>query len=409
MPTIQVSDVLSKDLDSFKVQTNGIYDHRGNNSFVSAFGDLVIGRRIDDVSVKFQYGNATYDVNTTVTGTGTVTNSNSKFEVNSGAGIGSARIESNDPIRYRPGHEAFCYFTATFSAADANGFMRYGCFDDDDGFWVGYQGTAFGFATRTGGTDTFVPQTSWNGDQFLTGSFILDPTKLNIYRISYGWLGIAPIQLEVSADNGENWTVAHTVDLRNVQTAVSIENPVLPVAAEVVTTAAPGSPLEVTGASWNGGTVGGAINETSNVDRFHSIDAGTKAIPNNTLTNMLTVRNPATYNGKNNHVKSQLVFVSAVADGGKPVKVTTYKNATVGGTPVFNSVGASSQLQFDVAGTTVSGGTASFPFTVGKDEGIDLYLKDFGLFLAPGDDVTFAVESTQNNDFTLTMRERSFF
>ncbi len=410
MALIPITDVLSKDKNSFKVQTNGIYDHRGYNGHVSVFGDQLMARRTDDVSVKFHYNNSPYEVIEVVTGTGVVTNTSSKAKVETGAGIGKAEVYSKETVRYRPGHEAFSIFTAVYSTGEANVTQRVGCFDSEDGFYVGYEEANFGFSIRTGGVNTFIPQSSWNGDQFLTGDFVLNPQMMNIYRISYGWLGIAPITLEVSADNGENWTVAHQIDERNSQTNPSIMSPMLPIRMEVEATSAPTGSKYIECSSWNGGTIGGESTDASSVDRYFSIDAGTKSIAAATPTNILTVRNPATYKGKTNNVKSQLLFVSVTADGNKPVKITTYKNATVGGTPSFSDVSTdSSTLQFDTAGTTVSGGTASFPFTVGINEGKDLYVKDFGLFLAPGDDVTFTAESTQVNDVTFTMRERSFF
>ncbi len=410
MALIPVTDILSQDQDSFKVQVNGNYDSRGYNSSVSVFGDAVTGERVDDVSVKFQYNVSDFDTSSTVTGTGTIGWANSKASITTGAGIGSADLRSRDIVRYRPGHEAYGFFTAAFTVGETNTTQRAGLFDVDNGFWFGYNDGVFGVGYRSGAVDTHIPQNTWNGDQLLTSPFILDPTKMNIYKISYGWLGIAPIVFEVSCDNGKNWTVVHRIDLRNTQTSVSVENPMFPIRIEAQATGAHATPMEVTSASWNGGNISGRINDTAYVDRYFSIDAGIHAVVAGVASNILTVRNPATYQGKTNHVKSQLMLISAAADGGKPIQITTYKNATVGGTPAFNDVSTgNSQLQFDTVGTNFISGTKSFPFVLGKDESKTLYVGNMGLFLQPGEDVTFVAESTQDNDLIFAIRERSFF
>ena len=410
MALIPITDILSQDQDALKAQTNGTYDHRGYNNTISVFGDAVTGERVDDVSVKFQYNISDFDTTQTVSGSGAVSWANSIATVTTGAGIGKGDLRSKDIVRYRPGHEAYAFFTSVFSTAEADTTQRAGLFDVENGFWFGYENDVFGVGHRTGGVDAFVPQTSWNGDQLLSGNFTIDPTKMNIYKISYGWLGVAPITFEVSCDNGKNWTVVHRIDLRNSQTVASVENPMFPIRIEAESTNAPSSPITVSTASWNGGNISGRKNDTAYVDRYFSIDAGTQSITANTPTNILTVRNPLTFQGKVNHVKSQLMLLSAAADGGKPIEITTYKNANVSGTPVFNDVSTNnSQLKFDIAGTTVSGGTKSFPVVLGKDSAMTINLKDMGLFLQPGDDVTFVAESTQGNDITFAIRERSFF
>jgi hypothetical protein len=410
MALIPITDVLSQDQDSFKVQTNGMYDHRGHNSNISVFGDLTTGSRVDDVSVKFQYNISTFDTVAAISGTGVNSHVDSKAIVSTGAGIGDASLRSKDIVRYRPGHEAYGYFTAVFSLPDANAEQHIGTFDSQEGFWVGYQGTSFGLGIRNAGVDTFTPQASWNGDQLLTGDFILNPQTMNIYKISYGWLGIAPITFEVSADNGKNWTVIHKFDYRNAQTVPSIKNPMLPVNMEAVSTSAPAAPVTIGTSSWNGGNIGGAQTGTSYVDRFFSIDAGEKTITASTPTNLLTVRNPALFEGEQNHIKSQLMLVSATTDGNQSVKIVTNRGATIGGTPSFNDVSTgNSQLQFDISGTTATGGIDSFPMYLAKADAQSIPTKDLGLFLQPGEDVTFIAESGATNTITLAIRERSFF
>jgi hypothetical protein len=192
-----------------------------------------------------------------------------------GTGVFSTGVSANgqvsaatfDRVSYSAHHEIFVAMTAAFTTGVANSYQRIGLFDATDGFFFGYNGTSFGLWHRYNGVDTFVAQASWNTDT-LSGAagsrftsvgapIALDPTKLNIYSVRFGWLGIANAIFEVMAPDG-NMVVVHVVRFPNVQTTVSLSNPNLPLAIDVKNTAG-GTNLVVTSGCWVGGTTSPSI------------------------------------------------------------------------------------------------------------------------------------------------------
>ena len=57
-------------------------------------------------------------------------------------------------------------FTAIFATATSNTNQYVGIGDDNDGYFIGYQGTSFGIMRRTNGAETFTAQASFNIDMF---------------------------------------------------------------------------------------------------------------------------------------------------------------------------------------------------------------------------------------------------
>lgn len=149
----------------------------------------------------------------------------------------TAKGTSLTSIAYRAGEEVYAMFTATFTTGVASTFQRVGLTDEAEGFFIGYEGTSFGISSITNSVVTSVAKASWNtdtasaqtGSNFTSGGtpVALDPTKLNLYRIRFGWLGIGPAVFEVMSPDGI-WCVLHVIRYPNTQAIPSIRTPNLP-------------------------------------------------------------------------------------------------------------------------------------------------------------------------------------
>lgn len=150
----------------------------------------------------------------------------------------TAKGTSLTTVTYRPGQEVYCYFTASFTTGVALTFQRYGLTNEAEGFFFGYEGTNFSVSYITNSVVTSVAQTSWNtdtcssqvGSDFTSGGAVVnfDPTKLNLYRIRFGWLGIGPATFEIMSPDGV-WVVVHRFRFPNSQATPSISTPNLPI------------------------------------------------------------------------------------------------------------------------------------------------------------------------------------
>ncbi|WP_292485585.1 hypothetical protein, partial [Methanohalobium sp.] len=125
-------------------------DHRNFNKYsngrVSTFGDVVVGSRQDNVSLQFQYNISPDDVSTSNTNSGSVFQQNSMAQVSTGTdSSATAQLESHRGLRYLPGHEGYCYFTASFTTQDEktgypSSSQFVGAFNDNNGYFIGFQG-----------------------------------------------------------------------------------------------------------------------------------------------------------------------------------------------------------------------------------------------------------------------------
>lgn len=399
-------------------QTNGdqlvqISDNHGNRSEITTFGELHIGHREDDVSIQFQYNVSTWDITTSVVSTGTVTQADAMLVVGSGVGAtAEAHAESKNGVRYRPGHQADCYFTTLYANGGvANSIQLHGAISqlDEDGFFFGYNGTAFSVGYIKASSYTYIAQSSWNGDKLDgTGSsgYTLDTTKLNIYRISWAWLGASPVVFEVYCGVVLGWVVVHIIEFHNVQATPSINNPVLQVQMHIVKTSGATNIVMKSG-SWRGGIVNGGSDIAGK--RFFGVQAS-KSISATTETNIVTIKNNATFQSKTNLVKIELQYLSASADGTKNVRITITKNATLGGTPSYTSIDATnSVVSYDVAGTTVTGGTFEASFQLDKTGKFNENIVELEIYGHPGDTITLSAYSTGASDIVLSLREVEFF
>lgn len=140
-------------------------------------------------------------------------------------------------VTYRAGEEVYAYFTASFTTGVASTFQRVGLTDEAEGFFMGYEGTSFSASVITGGAVTSVSQASWNvdtctgqvGSKFTSGgvAVALDPTKINLYRIRFGWLGIGPAEFEIMSPDGI-FVLVHQIKYPNSQNTPSVRTPNLP-------------------------------------------------------------------------------------------------------------------------------------------------------------------------------------
>jgi len=389
-----------------------IKDREGNTATLSHYDQFITGQRHDQILIKFNYSNSTHDVASTVTGNGATTNAASMAIISSGTDIGTAELKSLRMVSYRPAHEIYTYFTALFSGnQDANTYQSIGLFDDVCGFWVGYSGTSFGISRRNASTDNFVASASFSEDPLNgTGNsgFTLDPSKLNQYKITYGWLGIGPIVFSVYGGQTIGWIPFHIIDLGNSQTTVSISDPSSFFTAQAGRTSGTGSAVSLSTASWAAGTV-----EQAHAHAGHRVFAGSasKTLVAATETYIATFQNKSTYQGKTNKVLTYAVFFGASTDGTKNVLIQFKKDCSLT-TPTFNDIDtANSIMAIDTTAAAFSGGTLELPVPMAKVDQIifDIGIGHIHLELLPGEVMTITGTSSAASDVQVAFRWEEFF
>lgn len=229
------------------------------------FGHLVMGSRHNQIEVSFFEGDpdSLTDITTTTTGSGYNDLHEGHGHFNTGTGTnGEATAETVETVTYRPLHEVYAAFTAAFTSPVAEANQRIGLYNDNEGFFIGYEGTQLQVTHRTGGVDTAHVASSWDHDP-LDGSAdskftrdgvpeALDWTLTNVFRIRFGWLGSADVRFEVLSPDGDFITF-HVIHFPNLNRHPSVQTPNLPIRLEAIRSGG-SADIEVATGCWAGGT-----------------------------------------------------------------------------------------------------------------------------------------------------------
>ena len=228
-------------------------------------GQLVGVTRITQVTTKFfQQAPASF-LNITASGGAAATGPTAGAAVFSTSTAVTAALLAQTPvgILYAAQYEAWAVLSGAYTApTSAASFQRLGIYDSANGYSFGYNGLTFGLWVRVNSVDTFIAQVNWNRDA-LSGAAIsqftgnnepvaLQPTKMNMFRVRFGWYGGVSTFYEVYAPDG-NWVVVHQVRTVNAQVGVNITMPDLPMTVEVNKNASDATNLSITCGGWAAG------------------------------------------------------------------------------------------------------------------------------------------------------------
>lgn len=218
------------------------------------------------------------------------------------------------------------------------------------------------FATTLAGvsaTNTFVPQSSWNGDK-LDGTgpsgVTLDPTKGNVYQIGIQYLGFGVSEFFVEVNpsgNNATFVLVHSLDFPNQRTSVAYSQPSFPF------TVAAYSAGSTTDVSVSIGSYAGFVEgeKTLSGPRF-SVDATSSAVAG-TLIPLFTLKNNLTFGGRANQAVARLVSFTAALNHTKPGKVVLVRNPVLNNTAAFTDLSTGkSSCSVDTSATSLTTPTA---------------------------------------------------
>lgn len=257
--------------------------------------------------------------------------------------------------------------------------------------------TAGTFATLQTGvahTETWTYQGNWSHDK-MDGSgssgMTLDPTKGNLYRICFQWLGYGLIRFYVADDNDHDWELVHQIAWANANTSPSMRNPALKLGWVAYNLGG------ASGVTMQGACAGGFIHgKEVSYKRPNSI-SNSKTGVGTSFTNLVSIRNRAEFVNLINLSGLRPLLASVAVDGTKTCEARLVLNPTLGGTPNWTYVDQStSSAEYDIAGTTVTGGRNLLSLSLGKSEArvVDIAQVADLFELEPNDVLCLAVKTT---------------
>ena len=239
-------------------------------------------------------------------------------------------------------------------------------------------------------TDTWVAQTSWNGDKADGTSTLptLDPTKGNVYEIQYPWLGYGGIVFLVKDPDTSRFVEVHRIKYENANTTPSLSNPDLSLFAEADNLAT-SSDLDIYVGSMGGFKAGEVERKLG--PRFSESNSKNFST---TRTNIVVMRVKNVFGSRTNKQKVIIDGFTLGNNGGKTCEYHLTKNPDLVGAPSWTDVDATnSAVEYDVATTAIVAGTGRRLFTtmVGAASGKTRDLTDQQVIeLDPGDIVVFS-------------------
>lgn len=393
-----------------------------NDNKLTAFGELLVGELYPQFQHSFEYtvDNTDLTENTVVEG-GTITQASGMAVLStSTTTASSAMMESYRHAKYRAGIGGTSRFTALFTSPVAGTEQYIGMLDEPgssaafkNGYAVGYDGLNFGVHRFQ--NDTKITINLADCDDPLDGSgasgMTIDTTKLNVFEIRFQYLGAGAIEYCIEDDSTGRFVVFHKVLYANNNTEPSVHNPnfhfILWVANKGTT-----SDIVLKTASFGYFTEG----KTSFVELHQPQNSSGLKQKASVITEVaiFTIRNKATYAGKTNFIDIALENLLAQIEASSANNlgsVRMVKNATLGGTPSYADINTTnSVVEFDVAGTTVTGGK-ELPLIplAGKNADRNLDLTPFRIILKHNETLTVAGKSANSATIDSSLLWRELF
>jgi len=240
--------------------------------------------------------------------------------------------------------------------------------------------------------DTWVNQTSWNGDVADGTSDLpaIDKTKGNVYQIRYQWLGYGAISFYIQHPFDGTFHLVHRIEYSNSNSIPSIDNPTLPLYASAQNYANTSDIILRTASL--GGYTEGSISD----DNIHHGISVEYAGVGTTETPVLTIHNQPDFQGKENRVRVKVTLISYSADGTKPSTVRVKMNSILTNASYVDINVTNSVVNYDVSATTISGGDEQFASGLGKSDSDKIDLTSHSFYIEPGNFLTVSVKASSS-------------
>jgi hypothetical protein len=337
-----------------------IRDPAGRTNIVGVFGEQWATDVKNDVLAQFTYGKSDYDLKPDETvGSGTVTIQNDNLlTVGTGTDAnGSAKIESFNAVRYRPGHTILSHFTALWTNPTADNCDQWiGIADGTNGFTVGFQDGNFTITRIRDSVHYHTDVSQFNGNIDMS---TVDFTKLNVFRIMFGYLGSAFITFEMLEPGTNQFNLIHTIEYHNKYEETHIQLPFLPIAMSVTNTGST-EDAQIRSGSWQGGVMG-LCDTCANRGFTYPYEPGTTPIKSVGTTPAILAgfKSVSTFNGIANKIRAELLkftYLPFDATSDTMVTLQLVRGATITGGTYIDIDSNNSTIQVNETPTGFSGG-----------------------------------------------------
>lgn len=254
----------------------------------------------------------------------------------------------------------------------------------------------------------FVLRTDWNIDKCDgTGEMpTLDLSKIQVVQMTFTYLGSGPIDYYIMSPIDGKFKKVHSVKLPNNQIKPTLSSPSLSfymgISMPSATTATTGN-ASVSCGSFCSFSVG---NRNTYIEEISYNTSKTSVSSEAVVANFKNTF----YSYPNGSLDYSAIVINKFrfsVDGTKNVIIRGYKNATIGGSPVYSYINSKySKTQVDTSGTyTTSTGIQVFCYELGKTDKINF--SDDSIILDHNETLSITAESSANTDVFLSASTRT--
>jgi hypothetical protein len=245
-------------------------------------------------------------------------------------------------------------------------------------------------------TDNHTAQADWNVTTTPFTGF--DPTKLNVYKIQFGYLGIANIKFSIYNPNTGSWVLVHQIKWANANNQTHLGSPNLKIGWTAASLGSTGTNLTVEGASASLMIEGDEV-LTNDV---HAAEA-TKGSIGTTSVPVLELRNRTVFGKVFNLGKIKALRLSVDNDHTKGAIIELWKTPTLTGTTNYQFINENTSIAvIDEAATGYSGGKFIDGFTIGAGNSKSIDLADVLPDILPDETLTVTAKTSSGTGATIT-------
>lgn len=343
---------------------------------IDPFGSQIVVVPIGSISYKPTWGISDLRYTTTTTGTGAAaTEEGGEFKLSSGTATSNvAKVSTLKRGQYQAGAQARAGVGARIpTAPGSTAVMRWGYFDDNNGFLFGQDATGAFVARRSGGTETKVYQTDWNYDKMQgagPSGITLDLAKGIICEIDFTWYAYGIIVFQfVLFDSGALTFTKYPAHILKVDNSVSIVDPNQPLTFSVENGASNTTNYDLYIGGHQFEYFAGSENEPER--EVAEILTNYTTAANTDWQPLIALRSRSTYgtSGRANSVLSRVVGYFVAADSQMETRLTyggTTSNLTWGTPTGWTSAESSIETKITgTGGTALATSSAGFPSSYG--------------------------------------------
>ena len=243
-------------------------------------------------------------------------------------------------------------------------------------------------------TETWVAQTAWNVDK-MDGSgpsgMTLDPTKGNVYKIQFQYLGYGAQEFSIEDQATGKFQKVHTFHYANQNTVPWCLDPTFHLNLIAKTESGySGGALTMKTAS-----MAGFIQGVESPDGVRRSALGTVTSTTAEIV-FLIIHNELDFNSRKNKITVYPDFLNFGNEGTKELTIRLKKNPTsiLGAGSLTDVQAGVSVMQYGTTGTTVTGGATLLTFVLQGGESKEVDLAKLRLKLRPGERFVFTQQGT---------------